>query len=305
MNIEVVRYCLNLLSNVNVQIDVVRKYAEIISNTMFNLYFNWRKANDKKEISEADAIAQCILQIMTCKIQSFLKLSEGITVIPQNKSFMVLDIPSLIAIIRSMYELVFVFHNLYAEQESEEEKKIILYLWKIRGLNNRQGLSNVPEEYRNQEEFERMQIEKLREKIRNIVNELNVSVEVKQQIENVIKSSSTNIKGYKFEKDNDGKIVRFKDFRMEDNADGLLSLDEYINVYRLWSVHTHPSYLGVLQFGRMYNQGSEKQFLSTLLITTCKLACRMIKDFSEGIDGAREIYQSFSDEEKEINKIFV
>lgn len=294
-----------LLNNVDIQIDVVLRYVKSISDVMFNLFFNWRRTYSEKNVSEADAIAQCILQMMNCKLQSFLKLSEGITIIPQNKSFMILDISSLTTIVRSMYELVFIFHNIYVEQKTEEEKNIVLYLWEIRGLNNRQGLSNVPEEYKEKEEREKKQIEELRGKIGKIINELNIIDEVKLQLERVVKSNTTKIKGYRFEKDNNDRIISFQDLRMEDNVEELLNLDEYINVYRFCSVHSHPSYLSVLQFGQMYNGDEYKMYLRTLLLTVAQLACTMIKDFVENITGAREIYNKFSDEEKNVCGCFV
>lgn len=291
-----------LLNNVDIQIDVVLRYVKSISDVMFNLFFNWRRTYSEKNVSEADAIAQCM---MNCKLQSFLKLSEGITIIPQNKSFMILDISSLTTIVRSMYELVFIFHNIYVEQKTEEEKNIVLYLWEIRGLNNRQGLSNVPEEYKEKEEREKKQIEELRGKIGKIINELNIIDEVKLQLERVVKSNTTKIKGYRFEKDNNDRIISFQDIRMEDNVEELLNLDEYINVYRFCSVHSHPSYLSVLQFGQMYNGDEYKMYLRTLLLTVAQLACTMIKDFVENITGAREIYNKFSDEEKNVCGCFV
>ena len=294
-----------LLNNVDIQIDVVLRYVKSISDVMFNLFFNWRRTYSEKNVSEADAIAQCILQMMNCKLQSFLKLSEGITIVPQNKSFMILDISSLTTIVRSMYELVFIFHNIYVEQKTDEEKNIVLYLWEIRGLNNRQGLSNVPEEYKEKEEREKKQIEELRGKIGKIINELNIIDEVKLQLERVVKSNTTKIKGYRFEKDNNDRIISFQDIRMEDNVEELLNLDEYINVYRFCSVHSHPSYLSVLQFGQMYNGDEYKMYLRTLLLTVAQLACTMIKDFVENITGAREIYNKFSDEEKNVCGCFV
>lgn len=296
---------INILNNTDAQIEIVRQHTERISDVMFNLFFNWRRTYSKENVSESDAIAQCILQMMNCKLQSFLKLSEGITIIPKNKSFMILDISTLTTIVRSMYELVFIFHNIYTEQKTEAEKNIVLYLWEIRGLNNRQGLSNVPEKYKEKEENEKKQIEELRGKIREIINELNVLNEVKSQLEKVIKSDSTKIKGYVFEKDINNKIIRFKDIRMEDNVEKLLNLDEYINVYRFCSVHSHPSYLSVLQFGQMYNGDEYKMYLRTLLLTICQLACTMIKDFVENITGAKEIYQKFSDEEKDACRYFM
>ena len=63
---------------------------------------------------------------------------------PERPDLRIPDIPSMAAIVRSMYELEFVFHNLFVEQPTEAERNVILYLWEIKGLNNRQGLQLVP-----------------------------------------------------------------------------------------------------------------------------------------------------------------
>ena len=296
---------MDLLNNTNVQIDILREYTECISDVVFKMYYNWRRTHNNNDISEADAIAQCILQIMHCKIKSFLKLSEGIAVVPNNESCIILDVPSLTTIVRSMYELTFIFHNIYAEQKSEAEKEIILYLWEIRGLNNRQGLSNIPAEYKGKEEKEKAQIEELRGKIKNITKDLNTSNEIKRQIEGVLKNNSTKIKGYRFVKDNNDRIISFEDIRMEDYAGQLLCIDENLDVYRFCSIHTHPSYLGILQFGQMYNSNADKQFLKTLAMTVCKLSCTIIKDFTDNIKGAHEIFQNLSESEKGMINLFI
>lgn len=294
---------MNTLNNSEVQLDIW-KYAECISNVIFKLFYNWRSIINEDNISKADAIAQCILQMMHCKMKSFLKLSEGTAITPHNDSCIILDIPSLATIVRSMYELTFIFHNIYAEQKSEAEKDIIIYLWVIRGLNNRQGLSNIPYKYKEKEEKEKAQIKELRDKIKNIIKDWNISNEIKRQIEGAAQNNSTKIKGYRFIKDSNNRIISFKDIRMEDYASKLLCSDENLDVYRLCSIHTHPSFLGILQFGQMYKSNADKQFLKTLTMTACKLSCTIIKDFTENIKDAHKIYQKFSETEKDMLNLF-
>ena len=130
--IDIENIVLKSLNDMDAQIAVIQKYAESISNIMFNLIYNWRKKHNESNTSEADAIAQCILQMMHCKMQSFLKLNEGVTILSQNKSFTVIDISSLITIVRSMYELAFVFHNIYAEQKLKLKERLFFICGKLR-----------------------------------------------------------------------------------------------------------------------------------------------------------------------------
>ena len=129
--------------NIHEQNGLLKSSLGTICDGLFHLYYQWRTSIESKNVSEPEAIAQCIIQIVVCKIRTLISLCNGVSIMPENNSIKVLDIPSMISILRSLYEMAFVFHNIYAEQETEEERYIVLYIWEIRGLNNRQNLSNV------------------------------------------------------------------------------------------------------------------------------------------------------------------
>ena len=106
--------------------------------------------------------------MVVCKIRALLTMCDGINVRPEKYTIRILDIPSLISVLRSLYEMVFVFHNIYAEQGTKEEQDIVLYIWEIRGPNNRQNMPIVHLSFIEKEEEEKKQIEDLKRRIISI-----------------------------------------------------------------------------------------------------------------------------------------
>lgn len=281
----------------NGQVAIMKECLETVCDGLFNLFFNWRKQSDKLKLAESDIIAQCILQITICKIRTLLSMYNGISIMPKDEQIKVVDVPSMISVLRSLYELTFVFHNIYAEQDSLLERDIVLYIWEIRGLNNRQNLPFVPIEYREKENDEKKQISRLKEKVELLAEQLHLSEELIKQLRKVTDSPSVDIKGYRFKKDIENKrIVAFEDVRFNDGAEDLLKTNA--PVYRFLSIHGHPSYLGVLQFGQLFNNGTDKEFLRTIVTCACKLASTIAVDFRNHITGADEIFTNLDEKSR-------
>lgn len=283
--------------DINEQIGLLKNCLGTICDGLFHLYYQWRISIDVKNVSESDAIAQCILQMVVCRNRTLLVMCDGVNVRPENDTNRILDIPSMISVLRSLYEMVFIFHNIYAEQETEKERDIVLYLWEIRGLNNRQNLPIVPSSFKGKEEDEKKQIEYLKRNIEKIAANLNLSDELKGQLTKVMTSKSVDIKGYRFKKDcESNSIIAFKDYRYEEGAEALLKTDA--PTYRFLSIHGHPSYLGVLQFGQMFANDTDKSFLRTILTCACKLSSTIATDFHKNICGADIIFSQLPENEK-------
>lgn len=282
------------------QNEILTSSLGTICDGLFHLCYQWRIiVNDGKNISESDKIAHCILQIVICKIRTLLVMCDGINVEPEKITNRILDIPSLISVLRSLYEMAFVFHNIYTEQETEEERDIVLYLWEIRGLNNRQNLPIVPLLYKSKEEDEKKQIKDLKRKIERIAVNLNLSDELKKQLTKVVESKSVDIKGYRFKKDSENNsIIAFEGYRFEEGAEALLRTDA--PTYRFLSIHGHPSYLGVLQFGQMFANDIDKEFLRTILTSACILSSTIATDFYKNIRGADAIFSELPEKEKDL-----
>ena len=276
---------------------IMKDVLSSLGDGLFHLFYNWRLCYDNKDISEVESVSQCILQIIICKIRTLVSMCEGIKLIPDNLPTKVLDIPSMMSVLRSLYEATFVFHNIYAEQNTILEREIVFNIWKIRGLNNRQKLQNVPNQYIVKEKNEKKQIDEIKRRILTLAEKLELSESIMQQLQNVISSNTVDIKGYKFEKDNNSKIISFNSIRFEQGTEGLVG-KSLMPLYRFLSIHGHPSFLGVLQFGQMFNTNDDIKFLKTLLTIASRLASVVAVDFRDNIIGAKEIYDNLPETEK-------
>lgn len=130
-----------------------------------------------------------------------------------------------------------------------------------------------------------------------MASKLEISESIMQQLRKVISSNSVDIKGYKFKKDNKSKIISFDSIRFEQGTEGLVG-KSLMPLYRFLSIHGHPSFLGVLQFGQMFNTNDDIKFQRILLIIASKLASIVAIDFRDNIIGAKEIYDNLPETEK-------
>ena len=55
-------------------------------------------------------------------------------------------------------------------------------------------------------------------------------------------------------------------------------------------MYTHPSYLSMLQFGQMYNNGQYKKLLKDVLTSACILNAHLIQDFCQVVPKCQEFY---------------
>lgn len=268
-----------------------------LGDGLFHLFYNWRLCYDNKDISEVECVPQCILQIIICKIRTLISMCEGVKLTPDNLSTKVLDIPSMMSVLRSLYELTFVFHNIYAEQDTIIERELVFNIWKIKGLKNRQKLQNVPNQYIAKEKNEQKQIDEIKRKILTLAEKLDLSEFIMQQLKKVISNDGVDIKGYKFKKDNNSKITSFDSIRFEQGTEGLVG-NSPMPLYRFLSIHGHPSFLGILQFGQMFDSNNDIKFLRTLLTIASKLASVVAVDFRDNIIGAKDIYEKLPEMER-------
>lgn len=298
MNIE--QYVENL--STEKQNEIMKEALACIGDGLFHLFFCWRLSYGKKNGTEANAISQCLLQITVCKIRTLVAMCEGISLNPNELPIKALDIPSMFSVLRSLYELAFVFHNIYAEQDTNTERDLVLYLWEIRGLNNRQNLKHVPSQYEAKEENEKIKVNELKEKIYALAAELKLPQHIMPQLKKVVTSSSVDIKGYKFKKDEHLNIISFDSIRFEQGIEAFLG-DSQAPLYRFLSIQGHPSYLGILQFGQMFDSNQDVEFLKTILTCASNLASIIAIDFRDNIIGAKEIFNTLPEKEKRFIKV--
>lgn len=124
-------------SQIETEISKLKTCVKDISESMFNIFYPWRKNTNPQNVTEDKAIAQCIFQMVMCKTHSILSLNEGISIIPNNENFKLIDANSIYSVLRSLYETIFIFRNIFIMPDTDEERRLLLNLWIIRGLYNR------------------------------------------------------------------------------------------------------------------------------------------------------------------------
>lgn len=291
--------------NLDREIEILKKRVEIISNSLFRIFISLRANTSEQDYTENIAIAQCMLQIVVCKMKSILLLSTGFSIALQKKCIKILDIPSMFAIKRSLFELVFMAHNIFAMTDNDNERQILLNLWKIRGFNNRQNIDGVPDELEKKQQDEKQYIEKLRQHILDTMSEMEISDKARKQIGKCVKSGSSMPKGYIFNKAN-STIISFEEISFTESSKELFQEDKVIKaIYPLLSLHVHPSYLGILQFGQMFDGLHDKLQLRTILRGICLLSAFLIDDFNKCINGAKLCFDKLPEEYKKIISAYI
>lgn len=271
------------------QIDIeIDKCLQEIIDTIWIIQRKWREDHsEQRDVN--DAMSHCMLQMMITKLRSLQVLAKGLPVLPDNpSSTIIMDIPSMASVVRGIYEMAFIYHNIFVGTENEQERDILLTLWKIRGFNNRQNLNPPEEIYLRKEEDEKTYIESLRCEINLVLDKMNIIQSARKDIEKAANKNNSNICGYKFEK-KDSVIVSFKHVPFSD-CEVLFSHNYFNALYSYFSFQSHPSYLGVLQFGQMFNAKADKDMAKTIIISACICASKFTKDFCDVVaDGERYI----------------
>ena len=81
------------LENIGIdeQIKIMGNCLKIVCDGLFHLYYGWRRSKEKEDVPESDAIAQCILQMVVCRIRTLLIMCDGINVRPEKDTIRFLD----------------------------------------------------------------------------------------------------------------------------------------------------------------------------------------------------------------------
>lgn len=201
-------------------------------------------------IPNNDRIPLTFVNMMVLRALSLLKLFEGVKIPSCEDDFLVVDTESSFTLLRGIYEQTIVFRNLFVYPENDVERMILLNLWKIKGLLNRQNLDNLPQEYNGKVNREAHEIAILKQEINSlpeqVINQSGIKA-IKQSL-NRNNGRDTLFAGYMFKKD--GAVITGGDSISFTKAPKDFLHCEELNVvlYRLLSLHSHPSYISVLQF---------------------------------------------------------
>ncbi len=240
--------------------------------------------------NEVDSITQCMMQMMTFKIRSLETSLEGMPLVPNGKSQTLhIDFSTAAAIARGIYEMAFIYHNIFISTDNENERDVLLTIWKIKGYNNRNGIP-IPENMVDQKHQNEETIETLKNHVRQILQRMKISNSAVKRVEQIMKGGS-NIKGYIFEK-NGGIVTNLKiiDFT---KADSFFNSKDQNGTYTFLSYQSHPSYLSIRQFGNINNPKQYDNEKFGFLMSACFCASKFTNDacqiLSDGIKIRNEV----------------
>ena len=280
--------------------ELLRHSVNEMSDIMLEIYTAW-KSHQIIPPTDCECMAGSMYQMMVCKARNVMLMSNGITLF-SNPKICISDPSNIYPVVRSMYEMIFMFRCIYVSSKNDKERELLLKIWKIRGNNN---LTQIPKNELDQDSLD-AQIEKiqendkLKEEIRQLMCELSLSQSTKDSIEDCLRPNTSMLKGFKFvHSEQTGVITSFCSLNF---SDGSKELTQTSFGYSHFSAHSHPSYLGVEHFWKMYNLNAEDNFLKEVLRHSFLFLGYFMTDFYK----YKESYRPFYDQkENQINNLIV
>lgn len=282
-------------------IEDLRHTIDEMSIIMYNIYVEW-KVSQSVLLTESERMAENMYRMMIFKAKSIGLMSQGVVITPTQKGI-IPDPSTIYPVLRSMYELLFLFRCIFVSSRNDLERELLLNLWKIRGYNN---LIRIPDkelnkEYKEEKELAKVENKTLRIKIRELFDKLALSPSVIDTIENSMNNNTPALKGFMFDHcEHCDNITAFRTLDFSDTTMGL-ELSNVSYIYSHYSAHSHPSFLGVKHFEEMYYNKDEYQFMKEILEGTCIYLVYFMTDFCRYNDSYHSFYNQ---EESHINNIF-
>ena len=275
-------------------IQQMRRSLSEMSAIMYNIYVDWFVS--ERPVTESEHIACDMYRMMLFKAKSIWLMSEGVTITPQQKD-VIKDPSTIYPVLRSMYEMLFLFRCIFASSKNDVERELLLKLWKIRGNNNLILIPNneLDEESQSKKKNKKAENKALRVEVRELMDKLHLPASIRDDIESCINNASPSLKGFMFEHcEHCDAITKFRDLNFSDSTMGVdLSSASYI--YSDYSAHSHPSYLGVKHFEDMYNSYAEDNFMKEILEGTILYLGRFMEDYCKYDESYRPFYSKNAD----------
>lgn len=275
--------------------------TNIMIDGMFSIIRNCRLRRSK---TEASADAKTLMQMFFLKCLSFKRLLDGVGYEQRigNEYYAlppIIDHPTLFSLVRSLYEAFCTFELLYILPNSEEKRLVLYNLFKMQGLNERQGYYHCLG-YEKQKETEKHDIELYGQEIRNTTLYKTLTAENKNSLENHIKNCN-----YRITIDSNNFIRKF----YWENY-GLLGIKKEVfeDLYSYLSLNSHPSFLSVLQFenafeiikpDNIYFACSATRYATAIMSFYIADFCKYFPETDEvtnGWDNTKKFYISFYNE---------
>ena len=270
-------------------IELLRHSVNEMSDIMLDIYIEWKEKQSTTP-SDCECMAESMYQMMVCKAKNILLMSNGITLQPEPE-VCIIDPSNIYPVVRSMFEMNVMFRCIYASSNNDTERELLLKIWKIRGNNNLTQIrkSELDKDYQEHQVAIKKENETLRNDIRNLMCELSVCHSVRDAIENCIKNESPTLKGFKFEHcEHCGSITSFRPLSFSEASKDFTQTSF---AYAHFSAHSHPSYLGVEHFWKMYNLNTQEKNIKEILRHTCIFLGYFMTDFYK----YKESYRTFYD----------
>ena len=281
-------------------IENLRQDLNEMSTIMYNIYIEW-KVSQRNPLTDVERMAETMYRMMIFKAKSIWQMSEGIVIVSTQKR-LVADPSTIYPVLRSLYELLFLFRCMYVCSKNDVERSILLKIWNIRSNNNLIQISDVEldDKYQRIKKQKKEENEKLKNEVRELMHELYFPQTIKKTIEHCLEIEKPILKGFTFiHSENCDLITDFKGLDFSNPTIGVeLSGESYI--YSHYSAHSHPSFLGVKHFEEMYYSKDEDQFMKEILESTCLYLVRFMTDFCRYKDSYHSFYNL---EESHINNI--
>lgn len=223
-------------------------------------------------------ISQLMLQMALVKLESIITLVKHPIELKLDKSSCpFIDPMSLVSTERSLYELLVVHHVILVQNKTTEQKEIAIKVWENAGLSNRLNL--LPSEILSDEANKIIANDtNTIESNYKFIFESRLYKSLDEKGKNIIKKSCKKLKPIYFIEDQSKIAVHQVTF---DGAYKILySIDEDESIamaqYRKMSFLSHPSFLGVLQFG--LQSGAPDSYCSEPIMSSAHFCAKMIKE---------------------------
>lgn len=273
------------------RISQLKPLVKEMSETMYHIYMGWYQTFHRP-MTECEIMAMNMYKMMIWKAKTILLLSDGIEILPTQKD--IVDNPSnMYPVLRSMFEMLLIFRCIYASSKNDQERELLLKLWKIRGNNNLILIPNneLDEELRNKKESAKQENITLRTDVLSLVNDLSLSPIIKDSILKNVYNVSPTLKGFMFEHcANCDTITAFRELNFSDNAMNT-ALAGVSYRYTQLSAHSHPSFIGVKNFEDSYYRHEENVATKTILEHTIHFLHLFMKEFCLYKEEYRHIYE--------------
>ncbi|TAE18793.1 MAG: hypothetical protein EAZ95_03475 [Bacteroidetes bacterium] len=198
--------------------------------------------------------------------KSMLELLKGFTwsipFFPTTSQKQMVDISSANTIFRAQFETALMYHHIYINPQTDDEKELRYYAWIYTALLQRQKLNPRTEEGKQQKERDAEEMEKMRQIMQNL-----------EAYKNLSPKNQNNL----FET---GSVKFFKKWNVIMEESGFEEGNIFNSLYYYLSVYAHSEGLSAIQlhdagylFSSEHNQNSAYQAISQSKI----LVCHMIK----------------------------